>query len=358
MAFQASMTEALRLTRAGDLAKAAALIRDALNGSASGSDDAPAAKRSAGGVIDLVAERAGVEPGPKEQPFVPWSGFEARRHVGAAGAIDYMLYRPKSCAAGMPLVVMLHGCTQSPEDFARGTRMNQLAEELGFLVVYPRQTQAANQQRCWNWFRPGDQQRGCGEPALIAGLTQDIIASERVDGARVYVAGLSAGGAAAAIMAEAYPDLFAAVGIHSGLACGAARDLPSALTAMKRGGSQARGKRRTSARAVPVITFHGDRDGTVHEVNAREIVEKATASVGESVRVETETGAAGGRRYTRSLSRDEAGRVMIEQWTVAGAGHAWSGGDPSGSYADPTGPDASREMLRFFLGHRGAGAAV
>lgn len=267
-----------------------------------------------------------------------------------------MLYQPADVTSGMPLVVMLHGCTQSPEDFALGTGMNRLADELGFLVAYPRQTPTANQQRCWNWFRPGDQERGRGEPALIAGVARDVIAAEGADGSRVYVAGLSAGGAAAAVMAAAYPDLFAAVGVHSGLACGAARDLPGALSAMRRGTASDVKRGWAGVRFVPLVTFHGDRDRTVHEINARELVAAATAATGVPIQTEVEKGKAGGRSYTRSLSRDAAGRVLIEQWTVAGAGRAWSGGDSAGSHADAAGPNASREMMRFFLTHKLAGA--
>lgn len=350
MALHSSIAEALRLTRSGDLAEATALLRTALSGGGLTAADVPAA----GGAADLVPGRVAITSRygrPDPRPASPAGRFEARRHAGPGRAIDYMLHRPARAAPGMPLVVMLHGCTQSPEDFARGTGMNRLADELGFLVAYPRQTQATNPQKCWNWFRPGDQQRGNGEPALIAGLTRDIVAAERADPARIYVAGLSAGGAAAAIMAHAYPDLFAAVGIHSGLACGAARDLPSALAAMKRGATHGVGPRAADARFVPVITFHGDRDGTVDEVNARQIVAAAAAATRVPITVEVLTGDAGGRRYTRALSRDDRGRVLIEQWTIAGAGHAWSGGDATGSYADAAGPDASRAMLRFFLDH-------
>lgn len=340
MTLQTTMAEALRLTRTGDLTGASALLRNALGTN----PDRPRPPQPVAGAIL-----------PAAIIDTPATGrFDTCRHNGRVGALDYMLYRPAAAAPGMPLVVMLHGCTQSPEDFARGTGMNRLADELGFLVAYPRQTQTANQQRCWNWFRPGDQARDRGEPALIAGIVKDVLAAERADPARVYGAGLSAGGAAAAIMADAYPELFAAVGIHSGLACGAARTLPEALTAMKRGAAQ-RSAARANARFVPVITFHGDRDGVVDEANAQAIVTAAATATGVPVTIEIEDGTAGGRRYTRTLSRDAAGRILIEQWTIAGAGHAWSGGDPAGSYADAAGPDASRAMLRFFTTHRAPG---
>lgn len=354
MALELPMAEALRLTRAGKLAEATALLRDGFSGIA-GAPFAPISPL-VGKVIDLIPERVKSAPAAAKAEPAPGSltgRFETRQHTGSAGTIGYMLYRPATAAPGMPLVVMLHGCTQSPEDFARGTAMNELADELGFLVAYPRQTQVANAQKCWNWFRPADQRRGGGEPALIAGLTQDIVSAEKADPARVYAAGLSAGGAAAAIMADAYPDIFAAVGVHSGLACGAARDMAGAFSAMQQGGGgQPRSRRASNARFVPVITFHGDSDRTVNEVNARDIVKNATAATGEPVIVEVETGSTGGRRFTRALSRDGGGQVLIEQWTVAGAGHAWSGGNPAGTYADAAGPDASRAMLRFFLTHR------
>ena len=270
--------------------------------------------------------------------------------AGAAGNLGYKLYTPHGAAAGMPLVVMLHGCTQSPDDFAAGTAMNALADELGFFVAYPGQTHARHAQKCWNWYRSGDQQRDRGEPALIAGLTRELIADHQIDPARVYAAGLSAGGAAAAILASAYPDLYAAVGIHSGLACGAAHDTTSALAAMRQGGGRAAGARHMPERFVPVITFHGDRDATVAEVNAREIVAAATRDTGVALTTSTEAGGEpGGRAWTRAQSRDAAGTLLIEQWTIAGAGHAWSGGSAAGSYTDPAGPDASRAMLRFFL---------
>ena len=350
--FSPAMAEALRLTQAGNLGDAMALIRANLAGGA--------VTRPPTMPVDLRHETTKPLPsslriasrpptGTSNAPAPPAAGsFDRREFVGASGRFSYRLYIPAGDTADMPLVVMLHGCTQSPEDFARGTGMNRLADEMGFLVAYPGQSQSANAQKCWNWFRPGDQRRDSGEPALIAGLTREIVTSHNADADRVYVAGLSAGGAAAAIMAKAYPDIFAAVGIHSGLACGAARDLPSALAAMRKGGSS----RREKAPFVPVITFHGDADKTVHQANSSQIVAASAAAHGSELQRRSETHVEGGRKVSRDRHVDRAGNILIEQWTIHGAGHAWSGGDGSGSYADPNGPDASREMVRFFLGHR------
>lgn len=361
MAFQNIMAEATRLTQAGSLIEATALIQSALGGG--GKAVPPTRQQPTDVIIDLVPNRvihAAKRPTgkrvKKERDTSVGTNeracFEKRTYHGAEGSTSYMLYRPANATADMPLVIMLHGCTQTPEDFARGTGMNALADELGFLIAYPRQSQSANMQRCWNWFKPGDQQRDRGEPALLAGITREVIEEHQVDADRVYVAGLSAGGAAAAIMADCYPDLYAAVGIHSGLACGAARDLPSAMAAMKRG-SGIKAASRPTSRLVPVITFHGDHDTTVNQTNSSEIVAAATAAAGEPLAVRIETGrSATGRAFTRELSFDDEGKVLIEQWTVANSGHAWSGGSPAGSYTDPSGPDASREMMRFFFSQR------
>lgn len=279
-------------------------------------------------------------------------GFSRQSFSTGKRAIDYRLYVPPGLVGTAPLVVMLHGCTQDPEDFARGTQMNALAQERGFIVAWPEQPATRNPQKCWNWFRPNDQRRGRGEPSLIAGLTRAIIAENDIDPARVYIAGLSAGGAAAAILAEAYPDIYAAVGIHSGLACGSAKDVPTAFAAMKRANRAA--ATRKKANFVPTITVHGDRDQTVHPSNSDAIIEAAASNprlLAPSRKV-TQGEAPGGRSFTRTQLADSEGRTWIEHWEISGGGHAWSGGNEAGSYADPAGPDASRAMVDFFWQHR------
>jgi poly(hydroxyalkanoate) depolymerase family esterase len=242
---------------------------------------------------------------------------------------------------------MLHGCTQGPDDFAAGTGMNDLAESQGFLVVYPEQDASANESRCWNWFLATDQQRDRGEPALIAGIARRVMAENRVDPGRLFVAGLSAGGAMAAILGTAYPDLFAAVGVHSGLAPGSAHDLPSAFQAMRQGGRPGR----PLAHAIPLILFHGDRDATVSPRNADHLVRHWTATASSEPLVTLARGEANGRPYTRATYRAPAGQLLVERWTIHGAGHAWSGGHAGGSFTDPAGPDASAEFARFFQTH-------
>jgi poly(hydroxyalkanoate) depolymerase family esterase len=267
----------------------------------------------------------------------------------AAGSRSYRLFIPSGYhGQAIPLVIMLHGCTQSPEDFAAGTRMNFIAEEQTCFVAYPAQRAEANQAKCWNWFRPADQQRGGGEPSLIAGITRQIMRDHAIDPQRVYVAGLSAGAAAAAVMGSTYGDLYAAIGIHSGLACGAATDLPSALIAMKQGGGSE--AMPGDGPTIPTIVFHGDRDTTVHSKNGGRIVRQSIAATRTTVKVHRGQ-VPGGHGYTRTVHIDAGGRGILEHWEIHGAGHAWSGGSPAGSYTDPGGPDATREMLRFFLEH-------
>ncbi|MCK0507503.1 extracellular catalytic domain type 1 short-chain-length polyhydroxyalkanoate depolymerase [Aromatoleum anaerobium] len=439
------LLEATRLTRAGQLLEATALIQRALGGrfapspatEATPATGTPAAHRATEPplegscrVIDIGPFVADAEPAQREpadaaakagepaaeavvpplaerlgatlrdklfklrgavpafEPIVPGhvpghvpeavpdgARFISASYTNAAGTRSYKLYVPSNyCGEPLPLVVMLHGCTQNPDDFAAGTGMNELAEREPCLVLYPAQSAGANGSKCWNWFKPSDQRAEHGEPSLIAGMTREVAASYNADRRRIYIAGLSAGGAMATTMAVAYPDLYAAAGIHSGLPHAAAHDLPSALAAMQQGSARAAGIRATGAgtgretpHPVPVIVFHGDRDTTVHPRNGEQvIVQFAPAGVrtgstgaGSKPRASIERGQVpNGRAYTRTTYHHPNGSPHVEQWTVHGAGHAWSGGSSRGSYTDPQGPDAAKEMLRFFLAHPAGGKAA
>ena len=280
-------------------------------------------------------------PATTETQAPPGAAFHSASYTGPAGTRPYRLYVPTTPAQPAPLLVMLHGCTQTAADFAAGTRMNELAEAHGAYVLYPVQVPSANAQRCWNWFNPADRAREGGEAALIAGMTRAVMAAHTIDPSRVFVAGLSAGGAQAAILAATYPELFAAAGIHSGLACGAASDVSGAFRAMRQGHA-GQGRHRTRT-----IVFQGDRDTTVHPRNADAVADQVEADGP----LETEQGvSAGGLGYTRTVQHDRNGRPVLERWLVHGAGHAWSGGSAQGSYTEPAGPDASRAMMTFFMG--------
>ena len=318
------------------------------------------------GIFDRIKQRAGrglqglMQPRPASAPEVGPAGgrFIESIYSNAAGTRTYKLYIPGGYQGqAVPLVVMLHGCTQSPDDFAAGTRMNVIAEEQTCLVVYPAQASNANPAKCWNWFRPSDQRRGQGEPALIAGITRQVMRDHVVDPRRVYIGGLSAGGAAAAVMGSSYPDLYAAIGVHSGLACGAASDVPSAFAAMRDGEFSSlstfagAGAGAEPGLTVPTIVFHGDSDTTVHPRNGHHVIAQSTRAASAQTQVHRGR-IPGGHCYTRTLHIDTSGRTVVEHWEIHGAGHAWSGGSPAGSYTDPRGPDAAREMLRFFLEHQ------
>jgi len=277
--------------------------------------------------------------------------FVAGQYANQAGSRDYKLYIPSTWhGQALPLVVMLHGCTQNPDDFAAGTQMNAVAEETPCFVVYPAQAKGANSSKCWNWFNALDQQRDQGEPSIIAGIARQIIEQYPVDDSQIYVAGLSAGGAMAVIVGTLYPELFAAVGVHSGLPFASAKDLPSALAAMRGGAMSSPAP--ASSGGIPIIVFHGDRDTTVNPRNGEELMAQGLRNQLGSKAPPAASIDSGlvpnGHRYTRTTHRQADGSTLGEHWVIHGAGHAWSGGSQDGSYTDGKGPDASREMMRFF----------
>ena len=346
-----AVVEAIRLVAAGHPEGATAVLRRSLGidgpepAQERGSRSLPQGLREWFGRVSPFTRAHPAQPAPEPEH----GEFLRRSYRNEAGVRQYRLYVP-SGYRGEPatLLVLLHGCKQSPEDFAAGTRMNAHAEKLGWLAAYPEQSSAANGSRCWNWFRPEDQQRDRGEPALLAGITRQVMNDFAIDPARVYVAGLSAGGAAAAIMGSAYADLYAGVGVHSGLSSGAAQDVPSAFAAMRSGGRVRPGP--GGMRIVPTIVFHGDQDRTVNPQNAEMVLAQAATGL-QLVNHVARGQVPGGHAYTVTRHMDPAGSVLFESWLVHGAGHAWSGGSPDGSYTDPNGPDATGEMIRFFSDH-------
>ena len=405
-ALHAGMREALRLVRTGSLLEATTVIQRTLWGLAShpATDSAPATRERAPIEGDFRVVETRARPSPtatdapkprarKRMPRFPASQPPGRRghaepmsrpaperardvepggrfisgsYSNRAGTRAYKLYIPSDYEGqALPLVVMLHGCTQDPDDFAAGTRMNVLAEEHKCLVLYPAQSKTANHSACWNWFQASHQRRDHGEPSIIAGVTHDIIRTYAIDRRRVYVAGLSAGGAMAAVMGRTYPDLYAAVGVHSGLPYAAAHDVQSAFAAMNQMSGPARRARRHGGagaeRFVPTIVFHGDRDTTVHPRNGDDLIAQCTTMY-SCDGVDTSSATApkvsicqgrvpDGHAYTRAVYHDANGETVLEQWRIHGAGHAWSGGSSRGSFTDPKGPDAAREMIRFFYQH-------
>ena len=379
----AAMAEATRLTRAGHLVEATTLIQQALATSTPGrrsDEDAPPTEHRA--VREGTPRPTGPSPrlpagetiharwfrnrgpwpadaspppaGPARTVPLPGGRFGAFSHTNAAGTRAYRLYVPTGYRGEpVPLVVMLHGGTQDAATFAAATAMNDVAERDTFLVAYPEQPRSANAGQYWNWFEPAHQRRGAGEASIIAGITSEVISRYQVDTARVWVAGFSAGGAMAAVMAATYPDLYAAVGVHSGLAHGCASDVASAFAAMKTGGS---GPIRPAAHPVPLIVFHGDCDHTVADANADRLIEQSLqarsadggAGTLSPAAVITRGRVPGGHRYTRTAYQDSTGTTIAERWTIHQGGHSWSGGVPNRSYTDPRGPNATVELIRFF----------
>jgi len=393
-----NMAEALRLTRAGRLTEATGLLQRGLasagtappgestvaqplgdlgrlrlpgsNGSSLRRPEAPRAHAASAlqGLVDhLKAKLPGVPDtgsgtgsprGTRSSrsgaaaSAAAAAGGEIRHltHTESAGTRSYDVYMPTSYTGEpIPLVVMLHGGKQDGSDFAAGTGMNDLAEQHTFLVAYPEQSSEANPGRYWNWFSASDQQADAGEPAIIAGITREVMREFVVDPTRVYVAGLSAGGAMAAVMAATYPDLYAAVGVHSGIAYRAAHDVGSAFTAMRTGGTPA------ATSAVPLIVIHGDQDATVAPVNADKLIAARLAAgdiTGQDAPITTSSDS--GHPYTRTVHHNLHGIDVAESWIVHGGGHAWYGGSPVGSYTDSQGPNSSAETIRFFLQHQAA----
>ena len=394
---QNGMTEATRLTQQGRLEEATAAIQRALGGTFVPTPE-PGSSGDANSPIDVtsrvvkadhrgpaagrfgplrmpdaatwgtpppnlltrgVAGMSGTKSGGAPSPRVPdGARFVDGSYTNGAGTRSYKLYVPSGYTGqAVPLIVMLHGCTQNPDDFATGTRMNELAEERTLLVAYPAQSGNANMQKCWNWFQASDQQRGRGEPSIIAGITKQVMDEYEVAEGGVYVTGMSAGGAMAAILGATYPDLYAAVGVHSGLAPGSAHDMSSAFTAMRQGGpvvASQNGTGGSNRKIVPTIIFHGDGDTTVHPRNGERLLAHLDTGSrnGPTPRVTTRRGGVpGGHEYTKFTYQDGDGKDLVERWSVHGLGHAWSGGSYPGSFTDPKGPDASAEMVRFFLQH-------
>ena len=277
------------------------------------------------------------------------SRFLTGSYTDFSGSLRYHLFLPSNYHPGMPLLVMLHGCKQDAEMFATGTRMNKHAEQLGFAVLYPSQSRLANVHKCWNWYKYINQHRDMGEPAVIAGMTRNVMQTYQINPQKVYIAGLSAGAAMAYIVGSAYPDIYAAIGVHSGLLYRGINNMFSALALMKNGAEQVgqQEELNPSREAQPLIIFHGDNDEVVHAQNAADLMayHQKQNSLTEHQFQETSTPYS----HTRTTYQNEQGKNLAEQWIIHGAGHAWSGGSAEGNFTDANGPDASLEMVRFFM---------
>lgn len=359
----ASMQEALKKVKAGHLTDAATTLQQAFREKSKvapteTTPPSPTPHAGLGQIFERVQEQLNafqqrsstVQVTPHQAADLPPNArFLTKTFSNQYGSRQYKLYIPSTYQdQPLPLIIMLHGCTQNPDDFALGTQMNELAEQHSLLIAYPEQPQSANPNRCWNWFKPQDQLAQEGEPSILAGITQTIMNEYLVKGQQVFIAGISAGGAMAAIMAARYPKLYRGVGIHSGLGLGSAHDLPSALIAMNRGN-----RPEGLQHFIPTIIFQGTQDKTVSPKNAEYLFEQAkTAFQQQTEHFELNTQRQQPQHshaYTQTNLKNTQAINQIEYWQIEGLGHAWSGGDKSGSYTDPQGPKASAEMLRFFL---------
>jgi poly(hydroxyalkanoate) depolymerase family esterase len=300
--------------------------------------------------------------------------WQRHTYFDLAGSRPYFVYTPKSYHIGVevPLVVMLHGCTQTAADFAAGTRMNQLADQYTFIVVYPQQMSIYNQDLCWNWFESSNQVRGSGEPAIIAGIVKSVeqnVSQWTIDTHRVYVAGFSAGAAMAVILGAAYPDIFAAIGVHSGMEYQAASNVFDSLKAMNQGGPdpQQQGMAAfdamgTTTGIVPTIVFQGASDQALQPINGDQVIQQwmrtdqlassgtYTAEFDHADKIENGQ-VPFGHSYSVFKWNDSHDNEIQEYWKIYGMGHAWSGGSPRDAYTDSSGPDASMAMIQFFMGH-------
>lgn len=361
------MKKATDLTREGRLLEATRILQRALGGTPWPASPGPAehAPRHGEGITDVAFRELPARTHERPRGLLPDSvaarapqgrsrpaTFETHRFASNGRTYAYRLYLPpRSDERLLPVIVMLHGCTQDAADFAAGTAMNELAAQRGCIVVYPEQLARSNSMRCWNWFDPSHQHRGRGEPAMIAALAADVVQRFQGDPRRVYVAGLSAGGAMAALVAQLYPDVFAAVGVHSGLPAGAATDVPSAHAAMRRPARKRQAGATTMA-VVPTIVFHGSADRTVNPGNGHQLVAEAAARAaasGIALQPEEQSLTVAGRTVRRTVYHDPLGLPRLEYWEIADGSHAWSGGSAAGSYTDPSGPSASSAMMDFFL---------
>jgi poly(hydroxyalkanoate) depolymerase family esterase len=300
---------------------------------------------------------------------------------GPAGSRLYSVYTPVSYRVGtaVPLLVMLHGCAQTAGNLATGTHMNRLADEYNFVVAYPQQTRDYNRTLCWHWYSPAHQSRGSGEPAIIAGIVQEIehtSARWTIDRRRVYVAGASAGAAMSVILGATYPNLFAAIGVHSGAEYRATSSFGGVLGVGQRGGPDPLQQGKAAydamgsfARVVPTIVFQGTRDFVVRPINGEQVIQQwmqtnALAS-GRTYNVSFNHPASAisgrvpdGHSYTVYTWKDSHGNEIQQYWKVMGLGHAWSGGSSGVPYTDPKGPDAGLVMYTFFMKHSLRGSAT